>query len=913
MRLIYAHSIKDRLDIREFHDHNVPAYAILSHRWEQDEATFQEVRDNSAEHKEGYQKIKAFCRKAIAVGFDWIWVDTCCIDKTSSSELSEAINSMYRWYQEASVCYAYLHDVKEEADIPKSAWFTRGFTLQELIAPSMLILLDYRWGELGSKESLKETISQVTQIPIGILSGKDDLESISVAQRMSWAAKRSTSRLEDQAYCLMGLFGINMPLIYGEGRMAFIRLQEEIMKVSEDHSLFAWESDELNTSGLLATSPAAFQNSADVIVKNDSSLASKHAWTVNNKGIHVKLPFIGLGCQGLGLAVLHCTRIGNESQWLAIYLRDMNLTMESFQRTWSETFELIDLQRLRPVQFPLRRICVQQRRLAMSGRQMDPQKSSLRDSSQRPPAGAEFFRMLQSKPVAEAGPSDINRLDQNGRSHLSHLAEEGDPQKVLSMLSVKNIEVNSEDKSGRTPLSYAAQAGNVIVVWLLLTKRGSKSDSKDFSGRTPLSLAAERGHSEVVWLLLTQADVGAYTTDNSGLTPLSYAAKGGHESLLRMYLARGNFKDHLIDGSGRTPLSHAASNGQEGILSLLLKRSDIETDMRDTDGRTPLVSAVQAGYVSIVELLLDRDADIDAQDNGGRTAMWHAVRNRHEAMIQLLISHGANINSKGGKRGTAVRLPTPGTKQDHLIRLLAANGADIEQNDESGKGIVHWAAKEQDEEIVKLLLSHVVDLHSPDSSGKTPLFWAAENNREDIVRLLLAHDGNTESKDGYRTPLVVAVKNGHYRIAQLLLAHGANPNLTDHFGSTLLRWAMEHAQENMFLLLIAHGADTNKGDRLGKNALCWAVEVGNESFVKHLLNHGADPDSRNIKGDPLIFVAIYKSQDVIVRLLIMHGADLEAKNTDGKTPIQYAKRLGYSLGAYGKRHKGIRFTGMELI
>jgi hypothetical protein len=109
--------------------------------------------------------------------------NTCYIDKTSSAELSEAINSMYHWYQESGVCYTYLADVPPNA-FSKSRWFTRGWTLQELIAPSTVIFLDQKWQEIGTKSSLQEVISEITSIPTNILLG-GDLEGASIAQRMS--------------------------------------------------------------------------------------------------------------------------------------------------------------------------------------------------------------------------------------------------------------------------------------------------------------------------------------------------------------------------------------------------------------------------------------------------------------------------------------------------------------------------------------------------------------------------------------------------------------------------------------------------------------------------------------------------------------------------------------------------------
>jgi len=131
---------------------------------------------------------------------------------------------MYRWYQDADVCYAYLADVPSKVNFSGSRWFTRGWTLQELIAPSKVIFFDEEWKELGTKASLRRSISDFTGIPGSILSDNDSLERLSIAQKMSWAAKRKTTRLEDRAYCLMGIFSINIPLLYGEGERAFLRL-----------------------------------------------------------------------------------------------------------------------------------------------------------------------------------------------------------------------------------------------------------------------------------------------------------------------------------------------------------------------------------------------------------------------------------------------------------------------------------------------------------------------------------------------------------------------------------------------------------------------------------------------------------------------------------------------------------------
>ncbi|KAG9230124.1 heterokaryon incompatibility protein-domain-containing protein [Amylocarpus encephaloides] len=242
MRLLKQKNDSD-IDLMEFFEDNIPPYAILSHTWGVDgeEVTFKELIDRTGKNKVGYNKIR-FCEKqAKSDGLQYFWVDTCCIDKSSSAELTEAINSMFRWYREAAKCYVYLSDVSihndnesdhfHQSDFQKSRWFTRGWTLQELIAPVSLEFFSLEGKRIGDKRSTEQQIHQITGIPFQALRG-NPLSNFTIAERFSWAAKRDTKRKEDRAYCLLGLFDISMPLIYGEGEKSFTRLRDEIEKNS---------------------------------------------------------------------------------------------------------------------------------------------------------------------------------------------------------------------------------------------------------------------------------------------------------------------------------------------------------------------------------------------------------------------------------------------------------------------------------------------------------------------------------------------------------------------------------------------------------------------------------------------------------------------------------------------------------
>jgi hypothetical protein len=323
MRLLNATTLK----LEEFWNSTAtPPYAILSHTWEQQEVFFQAMSNiDSASGLAGFSKIKACCREALADGYEWVWVDTCCIDKSSSAELSEAINSMYRWYKEAAICYAYLADVPFDDDLPASGsafsnsrWFKRGWTLQELIAPKEVVFCSREWTKLGrrSDNPLTSLISEITRIDYFVLKDSKNVLRWSIAERMSWASRRETTRSEDIAYCLMGLFGVNMPLLYGEGEKAFVRLQEEILKRSNDHSLFAWTApkpdgfDEIQPlfGGFLASSPTYFQNSNQYLAQNrfSSTLAFGGPSSMTNMGLCIDVPLFQVPGKNEFIAVLLC-------------------------------------------------------------------------------------------------------------------------------------------------------------------------------------------------------------------------------------------------------------------------------------------------------------------------------------------------------------------------------------------------------------------------------------------------------------------------------------------------------------------------------------------------------------------------------------------------------------------------------
>jgi hypothetical protein len=227
-------------------DDPIPPYAILSHTWgpDHEEVTFRDITNYTGEDKAGYGKIRFCGEQARRHDLNYFWIDTVCIDKSNSTELQEAINSMFRWYRGATWCFVYLSDVPTIGDTAtlertwepafrKSRWFTRGWTLQELLAPDTVDFYSQDGTHLGSKSTLTKVISDVTGIPLHVLRGYP-LSDCTIGERLSWTATRRTRRQEDRVYSLLGIFDVTLPLVYGEGEAkAFKRFYEEVSRYSK--------------------------------------------------------------------------------------------------------------------------------------------------------------------------------------------------------------------------------------------------------------------------------------------------------------------------------------------------------------------------------------------------------------------------------------------------------------------------------------------------------------------------------------------------------------------------------------------------------------------------------------------------------------------------------------------------------
>jgi tetratricopeptide (TPR) repeat protein len=309
MRLLHYDAL-GRLVLTDFRGKTIPRYAILSHRWSDSEILIKDISNGTYKEKEeGYQKLQFCAKQAAQDELHYFWIDTCCIDLWNNNERSKAINSMFQWYKNAARCYVFLSDVSVstatepvqrsgwEASFRASAWFTRGWTLQELIAPVLVKFFSREGHPIGDKASLDQLIHEITNIPLAALRNCP-LDQFTTSEREGWAGSRRTTEEEDIVYCLLGVLGISLPITYGEGQeSARSRLRAEVKAASSVPSIIPFS-----------------QNPG--FVGRESQLAELEAKLFSNEHTTTTLAVVGPGGTGksqLALEVAHRTRQSNKN------------------------------------------------------------------------------------------------------------------------------------------------------------------------------------------------------------------------------------------------------------------------------------------------------------------------------------------------------------------------------------------------------------------------------------------------------------------------------------------------------------------------------------------------------------------------------------------------------------------------
>lgn len=795
MRLINIKTLK----LEEFLDYETPRYAILSHTWGDDaeELSFRDVEEGRIDKPGiGSVKLRGCCQQAEKDGFGYVWIDTCCIDKANLVELSEAINSMFRWYKRASCCYAYLSDVPEQDVDPRqnqssfrqSRWFTRGWTLQELLAPKSLRFYNSAWTDLGTKGILRSIVGNVTGIPVEYLLGISELRAASVAQRLSWAAKRQTKRREDLAYCLLGIFGVSMPMIYGEGgTQAFLRLQEHIMRTTRDDSMLAWgigaidgapgpivpPASNYSTAGrAMAGSPSQFAASRDIVSCGPSS-TGPNSLEVASGAIRITVPLLTTD-NGETFGLLNCGPESDNSKRVAIPLSKVgagandeyvrpegsravlcslpeywpspkliyiknDINIHNTHRSDSQRFLLYD--HFTELNFELvdvyPRSCWDQERAVLIFSELLWDKGSrytlvrFRHGDQGPP---DLLVIIEPKHSGKL-------IDADSRCHVVTCSRD---------TSLQQLTDNAEYVRKRASGSIAAANGNQHLQVMLRAERGNSvlsikpeplRDLIPSAGTLDITAELKKLETlvglEEVWkerkrVIVERLELGA-------------ASKGKGDRLTKIKTERQTLENEIKKlEERRNMLVEQEKNEAAGLKLLKEQYQQVEEKHQDLisqweDAQSQWNRLCQRGPGGEIS---DR---IPEPEDCLSSLHWAAEHGQSE-MVELLL-----LQNKGGHADLGHAL-LAASREGYfkVVRVLLAGGVDVEFEDpDTGQTSLSLAcANGHEKTAMTLLRTGKARLDTRDKSDRTPLWWAVDNDQFAIVKLLRDENAHRTRLDG---------------------------------------------------------------------------------------------------------------------------------------------------------------------
>ncbi|KAK4061400.1 hypothetical protein Trihar35433_9727 [Trichoderma harzianum] len=853
MRLINTQTFK----LKDFSYETIPPYAILSHTWGDDseELTLRDVKDGNIDKPGvGSIKLRGCCEQAQKDGLEYAWIDTCCIDKTNLVELSEAINSMFRWYNCASVCYAYLSDVPEDdnptergSKFRSSRWFQRGWTLQELLAPKHLRFFNTKWQFIGTKGTISNVIKDITRVPRQFLLGITGLHVASVAQRMSWAAQRETKRPEDLSYCLLGIFGIAMPMIYGEGgEQAFIRLQEQIMKSTRDDSILAWGlSDGTNGSlindedikdsilknkarsgNVLATSPKYFANSGQIVCWEQTH-GQLQSLDMFGGSLRISLPLFTSTTTGETIGILSCGPASSPHQAVGLPLvRTSLLASNEYARPWGrpsvlrtvvadgappeliyikshgqkdvsietttqywlyehELFSQINLT-LVEVEPP---VCWdKQTNLISQTNSGDDGKPILLRLRHNEAKSLDFVTMLEKKqPDSDTEPARDYKMCKvfacTRDESLMELTEIESLRRLSPGLLGRLGETSARNEMLQLRIRAEPAEGGIMVIT-------PDAVELEADGTTKPSEDAE--------LIL---DFRQLLRDRSEIYPKSQdvkvRSKTYGERLQRAKQERIEVERQLreLEAKKRTLVQEEKDCAREMYY--------VGEEQANMDKRQDVLSARLArAYSQLVEL-----AVYDKNNNQlGRRIFEEALENGDAEVVKLLFY---KVDDMAAVNDGWIDLITASIRGDVDVvqRLLSTRGCQADGTDALfGRSALSWASGNGREAIVQLLLdTNKVDVNSRDHNGWTPLKWATEKKHTKTAQLLL--DEGATTLDG---PLRVhrgVIRAMAFSHDSKLIVSGANDNtikIWDTSTGQCQQTLQGYGEKNASLVVFSH-------------------------------------------------------------------------------------------------------------
>lgn len=903
MRLMNAHTY----ELEEFLTVPRPPYAILSHTWgkDRDEVTFSDLAERRVKRTGAWvPKVEGCCRRAVEDGYGYVWIDTCCIDKTNSVELSEAINSMFRWYEEAAICYAILSDVpvsdngrSPESKIFSSRWFERGWTLQELLAPRQLRFYNAGWVCLGTKAERCTTVEKITGIPSSFMLGISSLHHANVAQRMSWAARRTTKRIEDSAYCLLGIFGVTMPMIYGEGVEAFRRLQKEIMDRTHDDSILAWglgtsstrTTTERRANCILASSPADFANCGRIVTRSHTAMPD-NTISISGGFLRLQLPMLqtqdgsqfGLltcgpdhdAAQVVGIPLEPATSIAGSREYIRPRARQAGLLPRPSSKAPAELLYIRDEQRTTQLLRPPREPCWfhieepsipnltlvdvepktswhQDRSLIDASIEADQENVAQRMLARfRDDGGSvqlhDFVVALETDRRAGRSQRWCRLMICSRETLLEDIAQYLDrtlpvASRVASGSSRYQQERWQQQAATNTRLNLTATLRSDAMRQMLIVRLDTVLDVPMETIDVTAELQEVRMREEELKLSLEQSDLMIKQNVQLRTVEEKKAAIDAKREQLGLVKAKLKTLENERDS---ITASLEQDLGELQVVSL---------DCQTIEHRLVVVGdAVNA----LRNTLKDKYPDETAADPPEESILAFVEKN-HQSLSEFSLQNAP----KSMQENRENRIPPQGEPKslqgDHQGRAQLHTPDHLAEGD---RNHLVWAIKNNRVAAFREMLGRAIGIegktgqvfalsHIADGEIKhTLLTYAAATGKTDMLQLLLGAGIDTDQRSSANmTALMSAARNGHHDAATALLDAGANVETRGGDGNdwTALWFAVRGSHEDIVRLLISRGADWTYRDPKNRTVLFLARAVGNEPVVRLLQLTGSSPLARD--------------------------------------------------------------------
>ncbi|KAE8823749.1 hypothetical protein PTNB73_10123 [Pyrenophora teres f. teres] len=934
MRLLYTTGDERIRWTEDLIGDRIPPYAILSHTWKEgQEVTFANLKDLDnavdvdTQRKEGYWKIRFCAQQAKRDGLDYFWVDTCCIDKANNTELSKAINSMFRWYQNAKRCYVFLSDVSsdtlegnDETTFKQSRWFKRGWTLQELLAPHSVEFFSKEGERLGDKESLQHPIHEVTGIPIEALSGSG-LSEFDVAKRFSWAANRQTTEEEGGAYCLFGIFGVHLPLIYGEGKEnALERLRSAAILKHKGRSQDQEEKLSKIRSWLSAPDPSTNYHKA-----HKQRQAETGVWLLEGEQLtrwkeSAASRLWLYGIPGCGKTILSSTIIEHLLQHC---YDDTSMVTAYFYFDFNDTQKQDPELMLRSLLYQLLQSSV------MIPKGVDALFSSCENGKRQPSLHTLLEVTRQAMEEFTHVYVILDALDEcTQRSELMDMLETVAEWQLdnlhLLMTSRKEWDIETsleryvgEEDAISLQREVVDQDIQRYVQQRLRGKTSLAKWTKDAAISQEVEDALIRGaHGMFRWavcqldtlvkcrnLVMLRKSLATLpqTLDQTYDRILTAISKEDCVYAMRIlqwltFSARPLSVTEVAEVVAIDVARESAFDRNEVLVNPLealdICSSLVTITKNEADGRPgPAQQIIALAHYSVQEYLVsDRIRQGPAKQYSMQEAECHNAITR--GSLKYLIQFQQPL-SKETLEASALARYTAEFWSSHFRKT----GDQIEQASQLAMSLMA---------IEEPPYLNWIRLHDPDRTWEgpnleksidhvpVPLYYATMLGFSTITRLLLDKGADVNAQGGdYGNALQAASYQGHEQVVKTLLDKGADVNAQGGRYGNALQAASYQGHEQVVKTLLDKGADVNaQGGEYG-NALQAASYEGHEQVVKMLLNKGADVNAQGGRYSNALQAASLQGHEQVVKTLLDKGADVNVQGGRYSNALQAASLQGH--------------------